>query len=360
MLPDRMQDAPPKDDVDRPRHRAPRTRNWGLRVSLVLLLVLAGLGIAATRYYAWCSQASGPQRPVSFKVAKGASGAEVVDDLHEQGVVRCGLVSTWLLRRSGQQDEFRAGTFDLTTNMTPDAAFAALTEAPDPVPTVRLTIPEGYRLTQIADRVHETLGIPAQAFLKATEKKDLALQPYLPENAQSIEGFLFPETYFVRKDASAESIVKRLLDQFGTEAETLPWENAKALGVTPYQVVTIASMIEKEAALDRERPIIAGVIYNRLEAGMNLGIDATLLYDDPTPDGQLSFSDLATDTPYNTRLNPGLPPTPIASPGRASLEAALNPADTPYFYYVLCGQDGHHAFAKTEAGHLANRQRCGE
>lgn len=360
MLPDRMQDAPPKDDVDRPRHRAPRTRNWGLRVSLVLLLVLAGLGIAATRYYAWCSEASGTQRPVSFKVAKGASGAEVVDDLHEQGVVRCGLVSEWLLRRSGQQDEFRAGTFDLTTNMTPEAAFAALTEAPDPVPTVRLTIPEGYRLTQIADRVHETLGIPVDAFMKATEKQGLALPPYLPADAPSIEGFLFPETYFVRKDADADAVIRELLDQFGTEAETLPWANAQELGVTPYEVVTIASMIEREAALDRERPIIAGVIYNRLKIGMNLGIDATLLYDDPTPDGQLSFSDLEYDSPYNTRLNPGLPPTPIASPGRASLEAALNPADTPYLFYVLCGADGHHAFGKTEAEHEVNRIRCGE
>ena len=360
MLPNRMQDAPPKDDLAGPRHRAPRNRNWGLRISLVVVLVLAGLGIAATRYYGWCSEASGAQRPVTFRVAKGTSGSDVVEALHEQGVVRCGLVSKWRLRRSGLQDDFRAGTFELTTNMMPSAAFAALTEAPDPVPTVRLTIPEGYRLTQIADRVHETLGIPAKAFLEATEKKDLALPPYLPEDAQSIEGFPFPETYFIRKDATAESIVKRLLDQFGTEAETLPWDNAKALGVTPYQVVTIASMIEKEAALDRERPIIAGVIYNRLKAGMNLGIDATLLYDDPTPDGQLSFSDLEYDTPYNTRINPGLPPTPIASPGRASLEAALNPADTPYFYYVLCGEDGHHAFARTEAGHEANRARCGE
>ena len=355
-----MQDAPPKDDLDQPRHRAPRNRNWGLRVSLVVVLILAGLGIAATRYYGWCQEASGPQRPVAFTVHKGASGSEVVDDLHEHGVVRCGLVTEWLLRRSGLQDEFRAGTFDLTTNMTPDAAFATLTEAPDPVPTVRLTIPEGYRLTQIADRVHETLGIPVKAFMKATEKKGLALPPYLPADAQSIEGFPFPETYFIRKDATADSVVKRLLDQFGTEAETLPWENAKALGVTPYEVVTIASMIEKEAKLDRERPVIAGVIYNRLKVGMNLGIDATLLYDDPTPDGQLSYSDLATDTPYNTRLNPGLPPTPIASPGRASLEAALNPADTPYFFYVLCGADGHHAFAKTAAGHEANRVRCGE
>jgi UPF0755 protein len=360
MLPTRMQDAPPKEDLDGPRHRPPRKPGWGLRISLVLLLVLAGLAIAATRYYDWCGEASGPTEPVTFTVAKGASGSEVVDALHDRGVIRCGLVSRWLLRRSGLQDEFRAGTFDLTTNMTTEAAFAALTEAPDPVPTVRLTIPEGYRITQIAERVHEELGIPAKVFVTATERTGLSLPPYLTQDAPSIEGFLFPETYFIRKDATADAVVTRLMDQFRTEAEDLPWDNAKELGVSPYGVVTIASMIEKEAKLDRERPIIAGVIYNRLREHMNLGIDATLLYDDPTPDGQLSFSDLEADTPYNTRLNPGLPPTPIASPGRASLEAALNPADTPYFYYVLCGKDGHHAFGKTAADHEANRSRCGE
>jgi UPF0755 protein len=315
---------------------------------------------AGLRYYDWCSEASGPQDPVSFDVRSGASGAEIVDGLHDRGIVRCGLVTKWLLRRSGLEDEFRSGTFELTTNMTPAAAFELLTTPPEPVPTVRLTIPEGYRLTQIADRVEEALGIPAGRFLEATESSDWAFPPYLPANAWSIEGFLFPETYFVRKASSADDVIERLLAQFGTEAQTLPWTNADQLGVRPYEVVVIASMIEEEAALDEERSLIAGVIYNRLDLGMTLGIDATLLYDDPTPDGQLSFSDLEFDSPYNTRLNPGLPPTPIASPGRASLEAALNPADTDFLFYVLCGKDGHHAFAKTAAGHEANRDRCDE
>jgi UPF0755 protein len=119
-------------------------------------------------------------------------------------------------------------------------------------------------------------------------------------------------------------------------------------------------MIEEEAALDEERALIAGVIYNRLERDMPLGIDATLLYDDPTPDGQLSFSDLETDTPYNTRIRVGLPPTPVSSPGRESLLAALEPADTDFLYYVLCGDDGHHEFGRTLEEHNANRVRCGE
>jgi UPF0755 protein len=358
-----MQDtAPPRtEEIPSGRHRGPRRGSWALRLGLVLVLVLSGLGIAAIRYYDWCLGASGPREPVSFRVEEGTGGSEIVDALHEQGVVRCGLVSRWLLRRSGLEGEFQAGTFDLTTNMTPDEAFEALTTPPPPVPTVRLTIPEGYRLTQIADRVEDALGIPSKKFLRAAEASDRSLPPYLPDDATSLEGFLYPETYeFVEGRTTPDDVIDRLLGQFGTVAESLPWDNTEELGVTPYEVVTIASMIEEEAALDKERAVIAGVIYNRLNEGMPLGIDATLLYDDPTPDGQLSFSDLETDTPYNTRIHVGLPPTPISSPGLASLLAALEPADTPYFYYVLCGSDGHHAFATTLAEHNANRARCGE
>jgi UPF0755 protein len=146
--------------------------------------------------------------------------------------------------------------------------------------------------------------------------------------------------------------------QFEEEAESLPWDNAEDLGVTPYEIVIIASMIEEEAALDEERAVIAGVIYNRLDEGMVLGIDATLLYDDPTPDGQLSASDLEYDSPYNTRIHGGLPPTPIASPGLPSLRAALSPADVPYLYYVLCGADGAHRFSVDYDTFLADKAEC--
>lgn len=355
-----MQDAPPKDDVVRPEHGPRRRTHWGLWVGVVLVLVLAGFGVAGIRYYRWCEAAGGPREPLTFDIARGQSGSEIVDALHERGVLRCGLVSKWLLRRSGLADRFRAGSFELTTNMTPDAAFEILTTPPEPVPTVRLTIPEGYRITQIAERVEDALGIPARTFIRAVDDGDWSLPPYLPEHADSIEGFLFPETYFMKKQSDPEAVIERLLDQFAAEAEELPWANAQALGVTPYEVVVIASMIEEEAALEEERPLIAGVIYNRLRIGMTLGIDATLLYDDPTPDGQLSFSDLEFDSPYNTRIHAGLPPTPIASPGRASLEAALNPAETEFLFYVLCGADGHHEFGKTDAEHEANRARCDE
>ena len=361
MLPSRMQDTAPPTVEAPGRHRAPHGANWLLGIGLAFVLLVAGLAYGGIRYYSWCQGASGQREPLTFEVAEGMSGSQIVDELHARGVVRCGLVTKWLLRRDGREGQLRAGSFELTTNMTPEEAFDVLTTPPEPVPTVRLTIPEGYRLTQIAERVEEVLGIPARRFLAAAASGEWSLPPYLPEDADSLEGFLFPETYrFVEGTTRAKDVIGRLLAQFGTEAETLPWASAEALGVTPYEVVVIASMIEKEAKLPEERTLIAGVIYNRLEAGMVLGIDATLLYDDPTPDGQLSFSDLEHDSPYNTRIHAGLPPTPIASPGRASLEAALNPADTAFFYYVLCGEDGRHEFGVTLADHERNRARCGE
>jgi UPF0755 protein len=349
----------PTEEV--PAHRRRRRVPWPLIVAVAFLVLLATAAVGSLRYYSWCQEASGPQTPVTFTVAEGASGGTVVEDLHDAGVIRCGMVSKWLLRRSGFEDQILAGEYRLTTNMVPDDAFRALTVAPPPLPTDRLTIPEGYRVTQTAERVEEDLGIPGKRFVAEAESGTWSLPPYLPEGTPTTEGFLFPQTYeFLKEGTTAADVVGRLLEQFETEVADLSWGNAEDLGLTPYEIVIVASMIEEEAKLAEERALIAGVIYNRIREGMTLGIDATLLYDDPTPDGQLSSSDLEYDSPYNTRINAGLPPTPIASPGLASLQAALEPAETDFFYYVLCGADGHHEFGRTLAEHEQNRATCGE
>ncbi len=298
---------------------------------------------------------------VRFTVRQGASGDDVVKALHEQSVIRCsGFVGRILLHRSGQASDIRAGTYGLTTNMTLDSALAILTKAPPPVPTVRLTIPEGYRLTQIADRVQKDVGIPAKKFLATANSGTFSLPPYLPKGTSTPEGFLFPQTYqFAKSKTSAGDVISRLLREFGTEVANEPWQNAQKLGVTPYEAVVIASMIEREAKVDGDRPLIAAVIYNRLKLGMTLGIDATLLYDDPTPgDGELSASDLTSDSPYNTRVHVGLPPTPIASPGMKSIDAALTPANVDFLYYVLCGADGSHKFSSDYGTFLQDKARC--
>ncbi len=356
--PPRMSESEPQPPAVRTRARWKRRANRGVRLSLAVLLLAVALPIGAARYYRWCQDAGGPRRPVTVRIREGASGSDVVAELHDKGVVRCGLVSEWLLRRSGLAGEIRAGTYRLTTNMDPQTAFGAITHGPDPIPTVDVTIPEGYRLAQIAERVRQDLAIPTKRFLAAADGGDWSLPPYLPRG-KPLEGFLFPNTYeFAEHGTTADDVIRRLLDEFATEAASLPWDRARALGVTPYQVVIVASMIEEEARVARDRPLIAAVIYNRLHAGMPLGIDATLQYVDPNPEDGLTASDFRIDSPYNTRSQVGLPPTPISSPGLASLQAALSPADVRYRYYVLCGADGHHVFSVTYDRFLRDKARC--
>jgi UPF0755 protein len=349
------------EDSSPRRERDRRPRRLSLLLALILFLGVLGAGAWGADYYRDCKEPeTGPKRAVTFTVRAGATGEEVVDELDAKGVIPCGgFVGNLLLRGTGKEDRIRTGSFELTTGMTLEEAVTVLTTPPPKVPTVELLIPEGYRLTQIARQVQKELRIPAARFLKEVDSGRYVLPPYLPEGTATPEGFLFPKTYeFVREDVSARVVAERLLQQFAEEAEDLPFERVKELGVTPYELVIIASMIEEEAQVERDRRLIAGVIYNRLERHMALGIDATLLYDDPTPDGRLSTSDLEFDSPYNTRIHPGLPPTPIASPGAASLRAALEPADTPFLYYVLCGADGHHRFGRTHAEHLRNVHDC--
>jgi UPF0755 protein len=337
-----------------------RPRRGRLLALLVAFLVLVAVVVAAGSYYGRCRGAAGPKDPVRVTIPEGASGDRVLTILKDAGVIRCdGLVGSLLLRGTGRADEIRAGDHDLTTNMTIADAVDVLIAPPPDVPTVDITIPEGYRVTQIAERAERDLGIPQARFLAAAQSGDYALPPYLPKGTPTVEGFLFPKTYeFVEGEATADAVIRRMLDQFATEVDGLPWANAEELGVTPYEVVVIASMIEREARVAGDRPKIAAVIYNRLAEGMTLGIDATLLYDDPTPDGQLTGSDFDDDSPYNTRLHPGLPPTPIASPGLPSLRAALSPADVPYLYYVLCGADGSHRFSVDYDTFLADKAEC--
>jgi peptidoglycan lytic transglycosylase G len=354
--------------------RGPDDRR-GRRIRLVVVLVLFFL-VAGTVYVAFAKYRGCRDAPVAtgstmrVEVPEGATGRDVVAELHDQGLIRCdGFVGNLLLRGTGKAGQILAGTYEFRVGMTLDEIIAVLTTPPPKVPTVRLTVPEGLRIAStypgersISSVVQERAGIPAKAFVRATGDLHQHRSAYLPRGATTLEGFLFPDTYqLVNEGLTADAVVERMLDQFDTVAGEIDLTGgAKALGLSPYEVVIVASMIEREAQVEGDRAKIASVIYNRLARGMTLGIDATLLYDDPTPDGHLTAPDLEKDTPYNTRINAGLPPTPIASPGEASLEAALHPATTDYLYYVLCPPDGRgvHRFARTLQEHDANVQQC--
>jgi UPF0755 protein len=347
-----------------PRHSRDRgRRHWGLVVFLVICLIVGGLTAYVLNYVSGCKSGDGPHDDVSVTIPEGASGGDVVDILHEAGVMKCGgVIGKFLMRNDDRKTQIRSGDYTLQTNMTLDQVLTILTRQPDVVEKQELPIPEGFRLTQIADRVNEIFDIPPKRFLDRAEGGGYVLKPYLPKDAGSPEGFLFPAIYDIPVEGvTADKIIRTMIDRFDVAADGLDWGNAKKLGVTPYEIVTIASMIEKEAGTAEDRPLVAAVIYNRLENGMQLGIDATLLYDDPTPgDGMLTDSDLDSDSPYNTRVHTGLPPTPIASPGESSLEAALDPAHVDYLYYVACPKDGKgkSRFSKTNAEFLHDKSEC--
>jgi UPF0755 protein len=267
--------------------------------------------------------------------------------LKEREVIRSPLAFRIFSRFRGLSSGFQAGRYELTTNMAVEDVIEILKEGPM-VDSVRVTFPEGFIVAQMAERAREGLGIKKSAFVRLAESGDYTLPPYLPEGTPTVEGFLFPSTYDFLKDVDADQAIQRLLDEFAQQVEGLPWENARKLGLTPYEVVVVASMIEKEARVQEDRPKIAAVIYNRLKIDMPLGIDATVRYAVGKPTEPLTQSDLAVDSPYNTREVAGLPPTPIASPGLAAIEAALNPADVDYLYFLVVDpSSGKHEFTTT-------------
>ncbi|MDQ3759277.1 MAG: endolytic transglycosylase MltG, partial [Actinomycetota bacterium] len=214
--------------------------------------------------------------------------------------------------------------------------------------TMEVVVPEGYDRTQIAD-VAKKNGLKGD-YLEATESfKGFDLAKYGAEDAENLEGFLFPATYELFKGASVDDLVAKQLEAFEANATEVDLEGAEERGYTAYEVINVASMVEREIAVPEERKLAASVIYNRLDQGTPLGIDATIRFEDQNYSGQLVLSRLEEDTPYNTRTNAGLPPGPIGNPGLASLEAAVNPADTDFFYFVIKpGSCNEHTFVETE------------
>ncbi len=224
-------------------------------------------------------------------------------------------------------------------------------EPPPPVVvrTITLTIPEGYTRAQTAELVKEE-GLRGDYEQASVSSRYLDPAKYGGKDAKSLEGFLFPDTFELEKRASVSSLVQLQLEDFRRRIKGVDMSYARSKNLTTYDVITIASLVEEEAQLESERPLVAAVIYNRLREGMPLGIDATVRFATGNYTQPLTESELEVDSPYNTRLNAGLPPGPIGSPGLASIEAAARPAKVDYLFYVVePGSCGTHAFSSTEA-----------
>ena len=319
-----------------------------LKISLIAvacLVILIG-GASAWLWFEYRQFVSSPagetDKAVTLDIPANVSFNAVARQLQEAGVIADTFRFKLLSRLMGADKQLKAGEYQLSPAMTPPEVLHALVQGD--VVLHRLTIPEGFTIHEIAAELQRTgLGdadaFTAQAF-DPQVVKDLGFQ------ADTLEGYLFPDTYFFPKGVTVKTIITRMVRQFQAQFSEQWRRRAEELGLSVHQVVTLASIIEKETGDSAERPMISSVFHNRLKKRMRLESDPTVIYGVDDFDGNITRRHLSAETRYNTYVIRGLPPGPIANPGRLSIEAALYPADTEYIFFVS-KKDGTHYFSKT-------------
>lgn len=325
---------------------------------IVAFIVLIAAPLLAYVTFEWLLlPTSGVTRRELVVIKPGTGVAQIAHELHEEHLIRNELAFKGWVRLMGYDKAIKAGAYAIAPDMGSKAIAEAL--AAGKGLTIKVTVPEGFNVRQIAialDHSNKGSGARFLAFTRhaAYFRPEFPWLGQLPEEA-SLEGFLYPDTYVVVPGADAElDLIRMMLTRFAQVALPAYEQHRKNAGLTLDQAVTMASIVEKEARQPQERPIIAGVFYNRMAAHIPFGSDPTVEYALQRHQGAngLSLQDIKVNSPYNTYIHPGLPPGPICNPGIASLEAALGPANTPYMYFVARG-DGTHAFTRTYAEHLA-------
>jgi UPF0755 protein len=307
--------------------------------------------------------ASDDPTPVVFVVEPGETAGDIALRLKRLGLINDAELFRQLARYHEADSKLEAGRYELRANMTMAEIIGALQHGR--LEEIAVTIPEGWRAEQIAEMLTKEVGMDGEEFLALVQDGDFDYK-FLKDRplGAALEGFLFPDTYYLSVQPTALDIIERMLANFDHRFTVEMRQMAAERGMTIYEVVTLASIVEREAVVAEERPIIAGVFLNRLAEGMNLDscptVQYALGYQEDT--GQWWKTPLALEeldqvnSPYNTYLHRGLPPGPICNPGLASMQAVLEPVETDYLYFVAKG-DGSHAFAKTFEEHLQNQQR---
>lgn len=314
---------------------------------LLLLAAIAGLVLAVTgRLDRGGSTTLDNGARVEVKLPPGISADDVARILARAGVIESVDAFLVEVEKDAAEGDLKPGAYSFRLGEDFPVIIAELRRGTGP-DGLRVTIPEGLSIDQTATRLKQTYGLVGAEYARLSVHPEDFVLPTVggtTVHPSTLEGLLFPATYFVDQGSDMNGLIQQQLETFGRETSHLLWENAADLGVSPYEIVIIASLIEKEARLPEDRARVAAVIYNRLAKDMSLGIDATVRYALKKWTDPLTKSDLEVDSPYNTRRNKGLPPGPVAGPGLASLEAALAPAHVPYLYYVLIDAEGHHFF----------------
>jgi UPF0755 protein len=349
-------------DLDAPGGRVRHTvvRRHRRRVAyIVIALVVVPLSVIliAGGWFWWQLDPPGKAgETVQVQVERGWGVPEIADELSTHDVIGSSLVFNVYARLNGET-KFQAGTYAMRKDMGVRGAIDALKDGPR-IDYTDLAVPPGLWVQQVSDRVGQLPGRSGEAFLE--DSRNNAVRSRLqPETVSSLEGLLWADTYRISDSEDEIDVLKTMVSLFEKKADAIGLSNASVAGYGPYDIVKIASLIETEARVDEDRPLIASVIYNRLAQGMPLQIDATLIYARGKPDERsLSDADKQIDSLYNTYRHAGLPPTPISSVSEASLRAAMAPAQTNYLYYVVGDADGRHKFAATYDEHLANIERA--
>lgn len=322
--------------------------SFGLVLVLLIAVIIAGAGY---KYIHGIGEPldSSSQEKISVDIPSGSGTAAIGRILEEDGVIKSARQFKIKSRMDKNDGKYRTGVYELSPSMDMDEIMHILMDGSQN--TLRFMVPEGYTLKQIADKFAETGNGTAEDFLNETQNGDFDFEynDQMVDGEKRYEGFLYPDTYEIYKNESAHGIIQRMLTRFeqvyDAAADEATVDTSK---YSVFDLVTVASLIEREVKLDEERPLVASVIYNRLNKNMKLQMCSTVQYALGTPKARLMNSDLKIDSPYNTYQNAGLPAGPIASPGQASISAALHPADTDYLYFVLTSAgSGKHNFAST-------------
>lgn len=313
---------------------------------IFFLFIATGLVLRdGLRHYACTPMDAGGQEKI-ITIQPGEGFRNIAERMEKEGIIEKALLLRILARLQKRDTRVHSGEYPMSPALSPQALLDMMVEGR--VRRYRLTLPEGLRITEIARRATETGLVTEEAFLAIALDPEFAKTLGIP--SANLEGYLFPDTYFFTKTDNARSMIRTMVQHFQHVFDAKKKQRAQDIGLSLHEVVTLASLIEKETGHPDERPLIASVFHNRLARGMRLETDPTVIYGIPDYDGRITRTHLRTATPYNTYRIKGLPPGPIASPGKASLEAALWPADTPYLFFVSKNNGSHH-FSKTLTEH---------
>lgn len=360
-----------EEEEDEPAPRVWRKVRNVLVTLLILFLFVAGTGIGVGAYVLNSLQPTEPGEELHFTIESGMHSSTIAEELEAQGLIHNAFIFKFYLRFKDQGNRFQAGEYVLEPGMEIDEIIEKFnTGDVYQEPMLKFTIAEGRTFSQITDALSQSGVIDRTVFLNLTSdpahyEGTLAAQiPAERPYKAMLEGYIFPTTYELPEASTDQEIVAHMFGELERRLADLPsgWEQQlETLGLNFHELLTVASLIEREVVVDEERPLVAGVIYNRLNQSYPLQIDATVQYALDEPKERLLYADLEVDSPYNTYANSGLPPGPIASPGLESIKAALYPETTEYMFYVT-KKDGtsEHYFSKTFAEHEANIEKSNE